>query len=171
MIEFNFSPFPVLQTERLTLRRITRDDAEIIFKMRSDPEITRYSDRFPPRSIDEIHDMITRIEEGVITNERISWALSPKGGQEFMGTISFHDTNRQHHRAEVGYQLLSRYWRKGFMSEAMNAVIDYGFNRMNLHSIEANINPNNIPSKNLLLKYGFVQEAFFRENYFFDGKF
>ncbi len=171
MIEFNFSPFPIIQTERLTLSRITRDDAQAILDLRSDVEGRRHLDRIPPKSIDEIYELIGKIEEGISTNERIAWAISKKENQKFMGMISFHNTYRQHHRAEMGYQLMTEYWNQGIMSEAIKAVIEFGFTKMNLHSIEAHTNPNNATSIHLLLKHNFVQEALFKENYFFNGEF
>lgn len=171
MLEFDFSSFPELSTERLRLRKITVDDAEPIFKLRTDPQVTLYSDRFPPDSMDEIYSFLKIIENGISSNESIAWAIQKKEDPAFIGTINFHRIYREHHRAEMGYQLLPEYWRKGIMSEAMRAVIDHGFRKMNLHSIEAQVNPNNKASIQLLLKHGFVQEALFKENYYFDGKF
>ncbi len=169
MIHFNFSPFPVLQSERLTLREIIRDDAEDFFAMRIDPDVSRYSDRELPKSVDEIEELIRKIQEGISSNETIAWAITEKGKDKFIGQICFHKTYRQHHRAELGYQLMPEFWRRGYMNEAVKTVIGFGFNGMKLHSIEAATNPNNQPSINLLLKNGFVQEALFRENYFYNG--
>jgi ribosomal-protein-alanine N-acetyltransferase len=76
-----------------------------------------------------------------------------------------------HYRAEIGYVLHPQHQGKGLMTEAMKAVIHYAFEVMQLHSIEANINPLNIASKQVLLKNGFVQEAYFRENFYFNGVF
>lgn len=171
MLEFNFSPFPVLETERLTLREITPDDARAFFDLRTHPDVTRYSDRFPPKSIEEIYVFLDKIMEAIAANQSIAWAISLKGSDEFIGTVNFHRTYPEHHRAEMGYQLASKYWRKGIMSEAVKAAIDYGFNTMRLHSIEAQVNPNNEASIALLKKHGFVQEAYFKENYYFNGKF
>ena len=171
MLQFNFTPFPVIETERLMLREITRGDAQAFFELRTHPDVTKYSDRFPPKSIEEIHEFLDRIFAGIKANTSIAWAISPKGSNEFIGTVNFHRTIPEHHRAEIGYQLFSVYWRKGIMSEAVRAVIDYGFNTMKLHSIEAQVNPDNEPSLNLLKRNGFVQEALFRENFYFNGKF
>jgi ribosomal-protein-alanine N-acetyltransferase len=171
MIELNFSPFPVLETERLILRRITMEDAEDFFAMRSEREGAIHLDRELPKSIDEIHKLIESIEEGITTNKLIAWAVTEKNNSKFIGQICFHKTYPQHHRAEIGYQLRKEFWRKGYTDEAVKCLIDYGFNTMNLHSIEAHTNPNNAASINLLLKNGFVQEALFRENYFYKGKF
>jgi ribosomal-protein-alanine N-acetyltransferase len=171
MLTFNFSPFPVIETERLTLREITRDDAAAFFRLRTDPDVTKYADRFPPESIDEIHSFLDKIFSGIKENTSIAWAISLKGRNEFTGTVNFHRTIPGHHRAEIGYQLFSEYWGKGIMSEAVRAVINYGFNTMKLHSIEAQVNPQNEASINLLKRNGFVREAYFRENYYFNGKF
>jgi ribosomal-protein-alanine N-acetyltransferase len=171
MLEFNFSPFPILQTERLVLREIRRNDAAAFFALRTHPDTIKYSDRFPPESIEQIHAFIDYIAAGISANQTIAWAISFKGSDEFIGTVNFHRTYPEHHRAEIGYQLFSDHWRKGIMSEAVHAAIDYGFNTMKLHSIEAQTNPHNEASIGLLKKAGFVQEALFRENYYFDGKF
>jgi [ribosomal protein S5]-alanine N-acetyltransferase len=63
------------------------------------------------------------------------------------------------------------FWNKGIMKEALLAAIDFGFNQMKLHSIEAHINPDNVASGILLEKTGFVREAYFKEDFFFRGKF
>lgn len=171
MLEFNFSPFPVIETERLVLREITREDAEPFFVLRTHPDVTKYADRFPPKTLEEIHAFVDKIFSAIDANESIAWAISLKGNNEFIGTVNFHRTYREHHRAEMGYQLFSDYWRRGIMSEAVKAAIDYGFNTMKLHTIEAQVNPNNEASIALLKKCGFVQEAYFKENFYFNGKF
>jgi ribosomal-protein-alanine N-acetyltransferase len=131
-----------------------------------------YANRNDPASVDVIRDLITgKIDKGISANEAISWAISKKGEPEFLGTISFHKTDRQHHRAEIGYQLHFDYWRKGFMTEAINAVIKYGFTEMKLHSIEAKVNINNIASIKFLEKSGFVKEGHFTEDYFYNGEY
>ncbi|HUM46715.1 MAG TPA: GNAT family protein, partial [Chitinophagales bacterium] len=77
----------------------------------------------------------------------------------------------EHFRAEIGYSLLPGYWGRGIMLESITAVIRFGFEILKLHSIEANVNPSNIPSIKLLERSGFVKEAHFKENYYFNGKF
>ena len=78
---------------------------------------------------------------------------------------------KEHHRAEIGYTLLPELWNKGLMSEVLKKIIHFGFYEINLHSIEANINPENLASKKVLEKAGFKQEAYFRQNYFYNGQF
>ena len=88
-----------------------------------------------------------------------------------IGYVGFWKWVREHFRAEVGFALLPAYWCKGIMYEALDAIIKFGFEKMNLHRIEADVNPGNIPSIKLLEKLNFKQEAYYKENIFFNGKF
>jgi len=172
MLQPNFSPFPTIDTERLHLRAITIQDDEALFILRTEDAANKYLDRARPTLVTELHQLITKIAYGISSNTAIAWAITLKENPgQLIGSISYHKIDADHHRAEIGYMILSAYWRKGLVSEAIKAVIDYGFNEMKLHSIEANINPNNEASRNILLKFGFVKEAYFKENYYFDGKF
>lgn len=171
MLELNFNPFPDLQTERLLLRKITMNDAASMLLLRSDVDAMKYIDRPKPNSIDDIYDFLTRINDGIQNNESIGWGISLKTEPKLFGTIAYHRIEKEHYRAEIGYMLHPSAWNKGYMSEAIRKVIDFGFNNMKLHSIEAKINPENRASASLLLKHQFLKEAYFKENYFFNGKF
>ena len=171
ILELNFSPFPLIETERLTLRAITMEDAADLFELRKDADVMRYLDRDPHRTLEDSKEMIQKIVDGTKNNETIGWGISFKNETQLIGTISYHRIEKEHYRAEIGYILHPKHWRKGIINEAMRAVIRYGFETMKLHSIEANVNPDNIASTNLLKKHGFVREAYFKENYFFNGKF
>lgn len=172
MLHFNFSPFPIIETERLLLRRITMQDDEALFQLRTHEEANKYLDRAKPTELSEMHELVKKIDEGIETNTAIAWTITLKEQPgKLVGNISFHRTNPAHHRAEIGYMLMPEHWRKGIISEAIKAVLDFGFNTMKLHSVEANINPNNNPSRQILLKHGFVKEAYFKENYYANGKF
>ena len=171
MLEFNFTPFPVLETERLILRRVTLADQEAILEIRSNPIVNRYIDRAPMKTMEEAMDFIQLVMKGLDNNDAMSWFINLKGADRMIGTIDFWKIDKNHHRAEIGYVLHSDYHHQGIMSEAMVAALDYGFKHMKLHSVEANVNPANTASRALLEKHGFAQEAYFRENYHYDGKF
>jgi [ribosomal protein S5]-alanine N-acetyltransferase len=171
MLQLNFEPFPTLETERLLLRKVSHADAEDLFLMRRDLNVMRYIDRPIPTSIDDIHELLGRIMSGYEKNEAIAWAVTLKGVEKLIGMIGYHRIYPEHYRAEIGYQLVMEYWNKGIMNEAAAAVIAYGFHGLNYHSIEANVNPENTASIRLLEKNNFKREAYFRENYFFNGKF
>jgi ribosomal-protein-alanine N-acetyltransferase len=171
MLELNFNPFPVLTTERLVLRQMNEGDAQEMFFLRSDERVMKYLDRKPAQSVDEALAFIKMINTAIANNESINWAITLKGDSRIIGDICFWRIDGPNYRAEVGYRLHPEQHGKGIMNEALMAILDYGFNVMKLHSVEANTNPENQASIKLLERNGFVREGYFKENYFFDGKF
>ncbi|RZJ30281.1 MAG: N-acetyltransferase [Flavobacterium sp.] len=171
MLALNFDPFPVLETSRLLLRRMTADDAHEIFRMRSNPETMKYIPRPLAQTVDDALAHIEMIESKIEANEGINWAITVKDKPELIGIIGNFRIEPENYRAEIGYMLLPEYHGKGIVSEAIERVVRYGFDEMKLHSIEAIIDPENTASEKALQKNGFVKEAHLRENAFYDGKF
>lgn len=170
-LEPNFTPFPILETPRLRLRQITEEDVPEIFAMRSDKELMRYIDRPLAQTEDDARELLGRINTALEQNNGINWGICLKNDNTLKGVISFWRLDKENYRGETGYMLKSEVQGKGLMKEALAAVLQYGFFTMNLHSVEANINPANKASAALAERMGFVQEAYFRENYYYDGKF
>jgi [ribosomal protein S5]-alanine N-acetyltransferase len=171
VLTLNFTPFPILNTARLHLRNITEDDATDLFALRSNKEVLAYLDRAPAASVDEVVTLIQAIRDMERQNDAITWALSIQGSHQLIGTIGFWKIQKEHYRAEIGYLLQPAHQGKGLMQEALSVVLAYGFQALHLHSVEANVNPANTASIKLLERNGFVQEGYFRENYYFDGRF
>lgn len=171
MLTVSFNPFPVLETERLLLRKTTTADVNELYYLRSSEEVMRYIDRPRPKSTDDILQLIEKIRTMIVSDEGIEWAITLKGDPTFIGTISFHRLIKEHYRAEIGYLLHPGHHGKGIMDEATKAVTAFGFRNMGLHSIEAHVNPENIASQKLLERNSFVREAYFKQNYFWNGKF
>jgi RimJ/RimL family protein N-acetyltransferase len=171
MLITNFNPFPVIATNRLLLRKIDPSDVNEIFFLRSDARVMKYIDKAPAKSPDEAMQHINLILDLEKNNEAVEWAITLKEDTKLIGTICFWNIQKDHFRAEIGYALHPDYHGKGIMQEAMSKVLDYGFNIMKLHSVEANVNPGNAASIKLLERNKFIREAYFRENYFYDGNF
>jgi ribosomal-protein-alanine N-acetyltransferase len=171
MLEINLNPFPVLATARLLLREISKEDAKEIFFLRSDKQVLRFLDRAPAASITEAIQWIQMINDSTKKNEVVTWAITLKDEPTLIGTITFWNIKKEHYRAEIGYVLHPAHHGKGLMQEAMTAVLDYGFENLKLHSVEANVNPQNQASIKLLEKNQFAREAYYRENYYYNGKF
>ena len=171
MLEIELNPFTNLHTERLLLREVQETDAPEIFFFRSDDRIMQYLDREKLTSETEALEFIGRYKKAILENEGINWGICLQNSNKLIGTIGLWWFIKANHRAEIGYSLHPDFWNKGLMHEAMQAVLDYGFKTLKLHSVEANINPQNQASRKLLEKHGFVQEAYFREDYYFQGKF
>ena len=172
MLSLNFSPFPIIETERLLLRSLSMDDLEQMYSLRTNEKVNTYLNKAPDESVQATRAKIEQILDLLEKNEAIFWVIAIKGNPEKMiGNMGYWRMQKEHFRAEIGYMLHPDHWQKGIMKEALNAVIGYGFENMKLHSIEANINPDNIPSGALLESCGFVQEAYYKENYYYDGVF
>jgi len=171
MLQFSFIPFPTLFTPQLQLRQITDEDADEILFLRSNEITMRYIDKVRMTSREEALELIQKFTDGINSGTGITWGISMKNDNRFIGTIGYWRLIPEHHRAEIGYILHPEYTGRGIMSEAIKEIIRYGFQEMNLHSIEANTNPENVASQKLLEKFGFVREAYFKENYFYNGKF
>jgi ribosomal-protein-alanine N-acetyltransferase len=167
-----FTPFPTLETARLLLRRIHVDDIEEIFILRSDPIINKNSLRPLITKKEEALDFIKMIEDMVHQNEGISWVICEKEVPEkVIGHIGIWRLMKEHYRGEIGYLLHTDFQGKGMMTEALKAAIDYGFNQLKLHSIEAQVSPKNQPSQNILERNGFLKEGYLKEDFFAKGEF
>lgn len=171
MLEFNFHPFPVLETERLLLRRVTTDDVNEVFELRSNPETMKFIPRPLVKNNEEALEHIAMIEEKIETNIGINWGITLKGTPKLLGIIGYYRMQPENYRSEIGYILLPEFHGKGIITEAVNTLIKYGFNDLKLHSIEAVIDPENYASEKVLQKCGFVKEAHLKECGFYDGKF
>ena len=171
MLVLNFNPFPQISTQRLLLRAVSPSDANEIIAIRSNKETMKYIDRPLTVSTEDALQLIKKIIDHAAANEAITWAITLQNNNSLIGTIGFWKIDKEHHRAEIGYLLHSGHHQKGIMQEALSAVLDFGFTNMQLHSVEANINPANEASKKLLEKNKFIQEAYFKENFFYNGKF
>jgi len=171
MLTLQFSPFPQLETERLLLKQIGPEHAPALFEMRSNPEVMQYIDRPLAQTVNDAMALIQIIMDMQGKNEGITWGIFTKDASPLRGTIGFWRIEKQNYRAEIGYMIHPSLQGKGLMQEAIAAVLQHGFNTMKLHSVEANIKPNNTASKKLLERNGFVQEGYFRENYYFNGVF
>jgi ribosomal-protein-alanine N-acetyltransferase len=171
MLPINFHPFPILSTERLRLRRISTNDLPGVLAMRGDAEIMRYIPRPLVTTPEEGLAHIATIENAVEQNLAVNWVMTLKDHDDFMGIIGLYRIQAENHRAELGYMLLPSYHGQGYITEAIGAVLAYGFDVVNFHSIEAVIDPDNIASERVLQKSGFVKEAHILENELWDGKF
>jgi [ribosomal protein S5]-alanine N-acetyltransferase len=167
-----FEPFPVLSTPRFVLRQITEADAGSLFEIFTNPDVMKYWSHLPYESIDQALDLIKRIMEGISKGEAIEWGVALRGDEgRLIGKCGFHRWYKQHYRAEIGYAVARSHWGTRVMQEAIPAILSYGFERMDLHSVEALVDPENARSVRTLLRLGFVKEGHLKENFCVDGRF
>lgn len=147
-----------LETERLQLKEIGESNVEDILKIRSNEIINQFVQRNSPKNNYDALQFILTIKENTRNNQTFYWGISLKDQPNLIGTICLWNFSEDRKVAEVGYELLPDYHRKGMMSEALSAVLNFGFNDLHLQEIVAMTNRFNENSKNLLLKHEFVLE-------------
>ncbi|WP_343588890.1 GNAT family N-acetyltransferase [Flavobacterium sp.] len=171
MLDFNFTPFPIIETERIILDRITDKDVEEVFELRSNPETMKYIPRPLVKNHEDALEHIQMINEKIESNIGINWGIRLKDDPKLLGIIGYYRIQPENYRAEIGYMLSPDHHGKGIIPEAVNRLIKYGFEDLKLHSIEAVIDPENYASEKVLQKCGFVKEAHLKESEFWEGKF
>ena len=160
-----------LETPRLILQGFSPEDMNHIF---SNFEKEAIMQLLGHRNEEEYLKEADKQKRGYATYNRsfMLFLLHEKASGNIIGRCGFHNWNQDHNRAELGYNMIDEsYKRKGFMTEAVEAVIAYGFNEMKLNRMEALTAPTNVPSIRILENYGFKQEGVLKEHYFIDGKF
>ena len=172
MLSLNFSPFPVIETGRLLLRSLSMEDLTDLFYLRTNKKVNTYLNKAPDASPEATKYKIKEILGKQEENDCVLWVITFKEDPaNLIGSIGCWNITKEHYRAEIGYMLHPNYHRKGLMQEAIETVLDFGFNQFKFHSIAAVIHPDNIASRCILLKNGFVQEAHFKEDCFYNGEF
>lgn len=171
MLQLNFSPFPVIETERLLLRQFQMSDAEEYHLLRSDATVMQYIGRPRSKSVEDSAERIRTSLEGERNGTMIAWALIYKPTGTFIGAFGYWRTDPENHRGEIGYMLHTDWQRKGLATEALMATTEFGFRELHFHTIFAVIDPRNVASKNLLLRCGYEQEGIFKHNFYWEGEF
>ena len=163
--------FPPLETERLLLKLMTAGDLNFVFRHFSNPDVYRYLvDEEPVTTREQAHEIVDfYVRPSGKTFNR--WVLSLKSEKRPIGTCGYHHWHKNHYRAEIGYDLEPESWRQGLMTEALEAVIGFGFEKMELNRISAMVHPGNKGSIHLLEKLGFGKEGLLRDYYHQAGSF
>lgn len=163
-------PFPEMTTRRLRLREITQEDAADLLAIHGDVTVMRWfgsnvlPDLGAARRLVSFFASCRRLATGT------RWGIERKEDGRLLGTCGFHSWDRNYRRCNLGYELGTFAWRKGYMQEALAAVLPWGYFRMRLHRIEAHIHPANTASIQLAKGFGFVQEGLLRELEFWDDR-
>ncbi|MEO1291177.1 MAG: GNAT family protein [Chloroflexota bacterium] len=172
MSHFDFSEFPTLETERLRLRRITTDDKSTWLAIFQNDEVRRYLIDFEDNSaFDDISEIVDWTDEIYKDKSGIRWAITLTPDDTMIGSCGFHVYSEHHRSAEIGYELSHEHWRKGIMSEAVGAVLDFCFEQLAVHRIEADVTVGNEASAGLLKSLGFTHEGTWRDKVYVRGQF
>ncbi|RNL54224.1 GNAT family N-acetyltransferase [Pedobacter jejuensis] len=157
MINENFKPFPILTSERLTLRKLAIDDQQDIFALRTDAEINKYLDRAPSKTIEDALNFINKVNENIEKTMAFYWAITFTDTKKFVATICLFNFSGEKNSCEIGYELVTKFQNQGIMKEAAQIVINYVFNTLKVRNILAFTHRDNQNSTKLLLKLNFVK--------------
>jgi [ribosomal protein S5]-alanine N-acetyltransferase len=163
------SVFPLLHTSRLELVEIRQEHLQDLFMIFSNSEVTRYYNIITLKEEPEAQKYLDHFANRFANQQGIRWGLSEKGKNGIIGTIGFNNFT-PHHRANIGFDLLPAYWNKGYTTEALRAVLDFGFNNLEINRIEAEVMQNNTASEMVLLKTGFTKEGLLRDWMLFNNR-
>jgi RimJ/RimL family protein N-acetyltransferase len=153
-----------LRTNRLVLRPLQESDAEALYRIFSDEKVMRYWSTTPWTNHEPALSMIAK-DQAQTSRDHLRIGIVLSQDERLIGTCTLFNINATCRRAEVGYGLGSSEWGRGYMNEALKALLDYGFHQLNLNRIEADIDPRNEGSARTLERLGFTKEGYLRERW------
>ncbi|WKA54665.1 GNAT family N-acetyltransferase [Planococcus shixiaomingii] len=163
--------FPVLETERLILRKLTLADAEDMFEYASEPMVSRFVPWEVHKSVEDTKAFLAFLTESYGKKRKLTWAIELKSEGKMIGTIDFINWLPKRHKAELAYILSHNYWGSGLILEAAKSLLDYGFQKMELNKVEAPIMLDNFQSQRVVEKLGMQREGVARQHMIINGEF
>lgn len=161
---------PVITTPRVVLRWISAEDIDGLFDVFSDPQVMRYWSTGPLANRAAAAEMQREIAAGNLSNTMLKWGLALRESNTVIGTTTLFNLNLDNGRAEIGYAMGRAHWGKGYMNEALQALVSHAFEVVNLRRLEADVDPRNAASIRTLERLGFQREGFLRERWHVNGE-
>ena len=167
--------FPVLETNRLRLDQLSKDDSNSLFELFSDNTVVKYYDLEAFTELSQASKLIEFFNSRFKEKSGIRWAIRLKETNEFIGTCGFNSWSPKMKNATIGYDLLPKYWSNGFTTEAVHRIVKTAFLGElpcgKLNRIQGDTVPGNSASESLLLKIGFKEEGLRRQSGYWKNQF
>lgn len=161
---------PILETDRLLLRKLKSSDVEAIYAYGSDPTVSEFVTWPTHQSIEDTQQFLDIILSLYESNQAVFWGIELKEEKRLIGTINYVSWQQNHHVGEIGYVLAQPHWHKGYMTEAAEQVIQFGFEQMELERIQAKCDVENSGSERVMQKAGMSFEGTLRKLLYIKGK-
>lgn len=165
-----FVPFPTIKTPRLTLRKVERSDIKDLFEFCRYSESCEYSEWNPHKSIADTKSFVSWLLLSYKKHTCTVWAIVENTSKKVIGTCNFTSIDDSYKIAEIGYCLSKDYWGKGVATEAVSALISFGFRRIGLKRIQARIMVENTRSVRVVQKLGMEYEVTLKKAIYFNSK-
>ena len=156
---------PTIDASRVTLRWISEGDVDAFYAIYSNPEVMRYWSTPPLANREAAVNLINKIQEDWQRRVILKWGIARRTDDQLIGSVTLFNLDFNHRRAEIGYALGRAHWGKGYMNEALMALLKYAFEVLDLHRIEADVDPRNAASIKTLERLGFQREEYLRERW------
>ena len=160
---------PTIDAPRVRLRQLAEADVDGLFAVFSDREMMRYWSSPAMEARAEAEALLARIDRQFAEKSGFQWGVERKEDKRLLGTCTIFHIHAKNRCGELGYALKSEHWKKGYMGEALNGLLDYAFGPMNLRRLEADVDPRNSSSLRILDRLGFKREGLLRERWDVEG--
>lgn len=168
----NTRAVPEMITENLRLRKCGEKDVEEFYRLAGNPNVTKYVRWECHKTIEETASYVNNLEDGYVDGSCTTWAVCGRGSNLFMGLISLSQISEKNFSAEAGFWLGEEYWNKGYTTEALKAVVDFGLRgSLNLHRIHARHFVDHLACGRVLQKAGMIFEGVERGSVYCKGNF
>ncbi|MDX6385014.1 MAG: [ribosomal protein S5]-alanine N-acetyltransferase [Blastocatellia bacterium] len=161
---------PTIDATRVRLRRITAEDTDAFYAVYSNPEVMRYWSTPPLIDRAASAELIETIHADWQRRLILKWGIALQSDNQLIGSLTLFNLDFTHRRAEIGYALGRDHWGQGYMNEALMAVLRFAFEVLELHRIEADIDPRNTASIKTVERLGFQREGYLRERWQVNGE-
>ncbi|QTH41196.1 GNAT family N-acetyltransferase [Cohnella sp. LGH] len=163
-VEDIFGELPILQTERTILRKIRIDDVDDIFEYSSNSEVSKYTTWYMHQSKSDTQKFVESVIDKYRERKIAPWGIEDAQTKRVVGTAGFVYWDTIHLKAELGYALSADLWNKGYMTEIVKKMVEFGFEQMKLVRIEARCQIDNIGSSRVMEKVGMKYEGILRKS-------
>jgi [ribosomal protein S5]-alanine N-acetyltransferase len=161
---------PILASDSITLKKIEEDNLEEIFEIYSNDRVFEYCGIIPKNNKDTVKKMIGHFERDYSKKSRVKWGIYLNEDNRLVGIIEAMEFNSKVNMVTIGYFLAESEWGKGIATRSVNLLVEFLFKKVNVNRIQAEVMPQNVNSKKVLLKNGFIKEGTLRQATFWSGK-
>lgn len=166
----NWKSLPTIDADRVRLRWMSEADIDALYTIFSNVEVMRYWSSPPISDKAAAAAILREVHNGFRNRTQLKWGLARRTDDLLIGTVTLYNLSFDNRRAEMGYALGRAHWGNGFMREALQALLGYAFEVLELHRLEADVDPRNGPSIRTLERLGFQREGYLRERWQVDGE-
>lgn len=167
---FDFTHFPALETQRLSLRKIQPSDVNSLLKLFGNPEVEQFIEMQPIKSVAQANEWLRWLGGVFASKDGLRWGVTLKD-DTFIGSAGLNRWNRETRYAEIGCDIAFPYWANGYGQETIQTIINFGWDYMNLNRIEASVISGDDRSVYVMKKLGFKQEGLLRQRILKDGEY